>query len=59
MSSPLNIIFDDFDIYMISQLHDRVQLSIYSTRALFRKYFVAMEYKWKCFVLIFWAKVHL
>ena len=29
---------------MITRLYDRVQLSIYSTRALFYKYFVAMMY---------------
>ena len=37
----LNNIFDDFG--MIARLYDRVQLSIYSTRALFH---VAMKYWW-------------
>jgi len=27
---------------------DRVQFSIYSTRALCHKYFVAMKYRWLC-----------
>ena len=30
---------------MITRLLDRVQVSIYSIRALFRKYFVAMKYR--------------
>jgi len=30
---------------MITRLHDIIELSIYSTRALFHKYFVAMKYR--------------
>ena len=41
-TDPVNTVFDNFGI-MMSRLLDRVQLSIYSTRALFHKNFVAME----------------
>ena len=37
--------------YMITRLQDRVQLSIYSTRALYIKYFVAMKYRLTYFYL--------
>ena len=51
MTDPLNIIFDDFGI-MMSRLLYRVQLSIYSTRALFHKNLVAMENRLICKFLI-------
>jgi len=54
MTDPLTIIFDDFGIWFL----DQVQLSIYSSRALFHKYFVAMKYRLICIYLV-WAKVHL
>jgi len=38
MTDPLNIIFDDFSTWLLF-CKDQVQLSIYSTRALFHKYF--------------------
>jgi len=33
---------------MITKLYDQVQLSIYSTKALFHKYSVALKYRWIC-----------
>ena len=42
--------------YMIARLYDRVQLSIYSTRAVVHKYFVAMRYRWIWLFLIFERK---
>jgi len=43
---------------IIIRLWNLVQLSIYSTRAYFHKYFVAMKYRWIC-QFWFWAKVYL
>ena len=37
---------------MIIRLYDRVRLSIYSTSALFHKYFVGMKYRQICKFLI-------
>ena len=45
MTDPLNIIFDDLDIY--------------STRALYHKYVVARKYRWICTYFLFWVTVHL
>ena len=42
MTDPFNIIFDGFGIRLLRNDKDRVQLSIYSARALFPKYFVGI-----------------
>ena len=47
MTDPLNIIFDDFGIWLLGSKIEFGCL-IYSTRALLHKYFVAMKYKWIC-----------
>ena len=49
MTYPLTNTFCEFR-YMITRLKNSVQMSIFSTRALFHKYLVAMKYR---------AKVHL
>ena len=56
--SPVKYYFWQF-WYLITRLHDWVQLSLSSTRAFFHKYFVAMKKKWIRTFLLFWAKVHL
>ena len=45
LPSTYYIMFGDFGIYMLTRLWNLVQLSIYSTSALFPKYFVAMKYR--------------
>ena len=37
---------------MIIKIKDQIQLSIYSTRALFHKYFVALNHRWICIFYI-------
>ena len=46
--SPVKYYFGRF-WYRITRLWNLVQLSIYSTRALFRKYFVAMKFRFDFF----------
>jgi len=41
---------------MITRLWDQVQLSLYSTRALFQKYFVVMKYRRICKIYNFERK---
>ena len=53
---PINHDFWRF-LYMITRLQDWVQLSLYSTKALMHKYFVAEKYRWIC--CLFFSKSQL
>ena len=52
--SPVKYYFWRF-WYRITRLCNLVQLSIYSTRALFRKYFVAMKFRFDFFEYLFFS----
>ena len=53
MTDPFNIIVDDFGIRLLRNDKDPVQLSIYSARAFFPKYFVGITV-WSTDELVFY-----